>query len=75
MRQREDHGWHDRQKDTVTSDEARTLHDISTEEKLLSGGLDGGEDQCDRYEEHQRCQVGVKGKGVGVEEVLSQPTD
>ncbi len=72
MRQGEDHGRHDRQKDAVGPDHARALHDVSAKEKLLRGRLDRSEDQCQWHEERERRQVEVEGKGVGVEEVLSQ---
>jgi len=72
VRQGEYHGRHDRQKNAVGRDHARPLHDVPAIEKLLSGGLDRGEDQRDRHEARERRQVGVEGKGVGVEEVLSQ---
>ncbi len=75
VRQGEDHGWQDRQKDAVSPNNARALHDVSAKEKLFSGGLDRGENQCDRHEAHECREVGVEGEGVRVEEVLSQPTD
>lgn len=75
VRQGEDHGWHQRQKDAVRPNNTRALHDVSTKEKLLCGGLDRSENQCDRHEERERCEVKVKREGVGIEEVLSQPSD
>ena len=75
MRQGKYHGWHDRQKDAVCPNNARALDDVSAKEKLLGSGLNRGENQCQRDEEHKRREVGGKGEGVGVEEVLSQHTD
>ncbi|BAZ48729.1 hypothetical protein NIES4103_13380 [Nostoc sp. NIES-4103] len=73
MRQGKDHSRHDRQKDTVTPNQACTLHNVSAKEKLLGGGLDRGENQCDRHKERERFEVGVEGEAIGVEEVLPQP--
>ena len=54
VRQGEYRGWHDRQKNAVAPDKARTLHNVSAKEKLLGGGLDGGKNQCDWDEECER---------------------
>lgn len=75
VRQGEYRGSCDRQKDAISPNNARALHDVAAKEQLLGGGPDRGENQCDRDEERERCEVGVEGEGVGIEEVLSQPTD